>query len=42
MLAPICRLRHPKYPMDETKFVRGFAEGTNEDELKQAKKDYKK
>ena len=42
LLAPVCRLRHPKYPMDETKFVRGFAEGTNEDELKQAKKDYKK
>ena len=42
LLAPVCRLRHPKYPMDETKFVRGFAEGTNEDEIKQAKKDYKK
>jgi len=42
LLAPVCRLRHPKYPIDETEFVRGFPEDTNEDELKQAKKDYKK
>ena len=42
LLAPVCRLRHPKYPIDETEFVRGFAEDTNEEEIKQAKKDYKK
>ena len=42
LLAPVCRLRHPKYPIDETEFVRGFPEDTNEDEIKQAKKDYKK
>ena len=42
LLAPICRLRHPKYPIDKTEFIRAFPSETDENELKEAKKDYRK
>ena len=42
LLVPVCRLRHPKYPLDKTEFIRAFPENTDENELKQAKADYKK
>ena len=38
----VCRLRHPKYPIDKTEFVRAFPQDVDENELKTAKRDYRK
>ena len=38
----VCRLRHPKYPIDKTEFVFGFPNDVDEDQLKKAKQDYRK
>ena len=38
----VCRLRHPKFPIDETEFVFGFPQDVDEKVLKNAKKDYRK
>ena len=38
----MCRLRHPKYPIDKTEFVRVFPQDVDENELKTAKSDYRK
>ena len=42
LLTPVCRLRHPKYPIDKTVFVRSFPANTEESEFQEAKKDYYK
>ena len=42
ILASVCRLRHPKYPIDKTEFVHGFSQDVDENVLKEAKKDYQK
>ena len=42
LTAPVCRLRHPKFPIDKTEFIRSFPEDVAEDELIKAKHDYKK
>ena len=42
LTAPVCRLRHPKFPIDKTEFIRSFPEDVAEDELIKAKYDYKK
>ena len=42
LLTPVCRLRHPKYPLDKTEFLRSFPANTEENELKEAKNDYYK
>jgi hypothetical protein len=42
LLVEVCRLRHPKYPIDKTEFVLAFPEDVDENELKVAKKDYRK
>ena len=38
----VCRLRHPKYPIDQTEFIFAFPQDADENELNKAKKDYKK
>ena len=42
LTVPVCRLRHPKFPMDKTVFIRSFPEDVDEDEFIKAKYDYKK
>ena len=42
LLVPICRLRHPKFPLDHTEFVFGFSQDEDEEVVKKAKKDYSK
>ena len=42
LTVPVCRLRHPKFPMDKTAFIRPFLENVDESELKKAKYDYKR
>ena len=38
----VCRLRHPKYPIDKTEFIFAFPQDADENELSKAKKDYRK
>jgi hypothetical protein len=38
----VCRLRHPKYPIDKTEFLHAFPQDVDENELKVAKMDYGK
>ena len=42
LTVPVCRLRHPKFPMDKTVFIRSFPEDVDADEFSKAKYDYKK
>ena len=42
LLVPVCRLRHPKFPIDKTEFLQAFPSDIDEDQLKEAKKDYRK
>ena len=39
---PSCRFNFPRNPMDETEFIYGFAEDTDNEVLKKAKLDYQK
>ena len=39
---PVCRLRHPKNPIDKTEFLLAFPEDVDENKLKEAKKDYQR
>ena len=42
LLLDVCRLRHPKMPLDKTEFIRAFPQDTDADLLKKAKQDYNK
>ena len=42
LLLDVCRLRHPKVPIDRTEFIRAFSQDTNAEVLKRAKQDYNK
>ena len=42
LLLDVCRLRHPKYPMDKCEFVLAFPTDTDEKVLKRAKADCQK
>ena len=38
----VCRLQHPKYPIDKTTFIQAFPSDTDKEIVRQAKKDYEK
>ena len=42
LIVPVCRRRHPKFPMYKTVFICSFPENVVEDELMKSKFDYKK
>ena len=42
LLVSVCRLRHPKYPIDKTEFIHAFPQDVEEKVLKEAKMDYQK
>ena len=42
LLVDVCRLRHPKYPIDNCEFILAFPSDTDEKLLKRAKVDYQK
>lgn len=42
ILVPVCRLRHPKNPIDKAEFIHAFPQDTDDKIVKAAKKDYEK